>query len=70
MADVETDNEGDTNPHPFNVTANPTTNPASQSNTANVPQSQNDPIPSLNNPIRFTNVEDDNSENDDKKPPH
>ncbi|KAJ5462345.1 hypothetical protein N7530_010550 [Penicillium desertorum] len=48
MADVETDNERDTNPHPFN----------------------SDPIPSLNNPIRFTNVEDDNSDNDDKKPPY
>jgi hypothetical protein len=68
MADVETDNEGDTNPHPFNVTANP--NPASQSNTANVSQSQNDQIPSLNNPIRFTKVDDDDSENDDKKPSH
>jgi hypothetical protein len=66
MADIETDNEGDANPHPLDTTANP----ASQANTANDSQSRNDPIPSLNNPIRLTNVDDDDSDSDDTKPSH
>jgi hypothetical protein len=59
---MESDNEGDTNPHPLDATAKPLT-----------PTPKANPIPSLNNPIRFANVNvDDDSDRDDdeKKPSH
>ena len=57
MADVETDNEGDTNPHPLDTSTN-TLNP--------------NPIQSLHNPIRFTNInaDDSDSDEDERKPSH
>jgi hypothetical protein len=58
MADFETDNEGDANPH-FDATANPL-NPTPQTN----------PIPSLNNPIRFNVDDDSDSDDDERKPSH
>ncbi|OQD66218.1 hypothetical protein PENPOL_c005G00866 [Penicillium polonicum] len=57
MADVETDNEGDTNPHPLDTSTNPL-NPS--------------PIPSLHNLIRFTNInaDDSDSDEDERKSSH
>ncbi|KAJ5260701.1 hypothetical protein N7505_009051 [Penicillium chrysogenum] len=62
MADIDSGNERDTNPHPLDVIADPL-------NPIPIPRipAPRISIPSVNNPIRFTN-NDDNSDNEDKKP--
>ncbi|KAJ5260706.1 hypothetical protein N7505_009056 [Penicillium chrysogenum] len=64
MANIDSGNKGDTNPHPLDVIADPL-------NPIPIPRipAPRTSIPSVNNPIRFTN-NDDNSDNEDKKPSH
>jgi hypothetical protein len=61
MADIDSGNKGDTNPHPLDMTADPL-------NPIPIPRipAPRTSILSVNNPIRFTN--DDNSDDEDKKP--
>jgi hypothetical protein len=71
MADVDSGNE-DGIPHPLDVTADPLNPVPAPIPRNHAPRNPNISIPSVNNPVRFTNANngDSDSEDEDKKPSH